>query len=63
MCSDFHSLQIANLDTHTCPDFQVCIDLRTHLRKFGQIYVCLDLRFKENENVDTLEKIYTGMCV
>ena len=37
---------------------QVCIDLRTHLRKFGQ--VCLDLQFEENENLNTLTKIWTS---
>ena len=25
--------------------------------------MCLDLRFEENENLDTLEKIWTPMCV
>ena len=25
--------------------------------------MCLDFRFEENENVDTLEKIWTGICV
>ena len=32
----------------------------THLRKSGRTYMFLDLRFIENENVDTLEKIWTA---
>ena len=27
VCSDLHFLQIANLDTHTCPDFLKCVQI------------------------------------
>ena len=39
----------------------------THLRKSTQTnldtYVCLNFQFEENGNLDTLEEIWTGMCV
>ena len=38
---------------------QVCTQIYTHLRKCVSYAGCLDLRFEENENVNTFKKIWT----
>ena len=45
-----------NLDTHTSPNFLKCVRKSIHSLENLDRYVCLDLRFEENENLKTLEE-------
>ena len=61
VCPDFHFLQIANLDTHTCPNFLKCVICD---RKVVQIFSSVfKIRFSSKTQIYTHLRKSRQLCV